>query len=319
MMLGQGIAPGIVQALGGSWRNGKGLCRCPAHQDKNPSLSVSQTRDGRPLVHCFSGCDQMSVIDALMRAGLWPAGPVQADPSSPHRLTTRPDGLDGEQRKQLDKARTIWDFRKPLAGSHAEAYLRSRCLKGPWPDCLAFHPDLAFWHTTKRGPICLGRYPALLAKISLATGEFTAVQITWLDPKAPRKAEVIDPETGEILVPKKVRGVMRDGAIRLATPFDVLGLAEGTETAMSATQLFRIPTWAVCGVDRLHRIKIPDDIKKLYIFRDNGGPGLAGANKAFDVYSDDYDVIISGPEAGYGDHNDWLQDSPEGRSFREMA
>ena len=29
---------------------------CPAHADKNPSLSVSEGDDGRVLVKCFAGC-----------------------------------------------------------------------------------------------------------------------------------------------------------------------------------------------------------------------------------------------------------------------
>ncbi len=32
----------IVKALGGQWRGNTGTARCPAHDDKNPSLSVSE-------------------------------------------------------------------------------------------------------------------------------------------------------------------------------------------------------------------------------------------------------------------------------------
>jgi hypothetical protein len=38
-------------------RNGKGWSgQCPAHQDRNPSLSVSEGDDGRALLHCHAGC-----------------------------------------------------------------------------------------------------------------------------------------------------------------------------------------------------------------------------------------------------------------------
>jgi hypothetical protein len=47
------------------------MARCPAHRDKSPSLSI-QERDGRVLVHCFSGCPQDDVIAALRQRGLWP-------------------------------------------------------------------------------------------------------------------------------------------------------------------------------------------------------------------------------------------------------
>ncbi len=46
----------IVGALGGTWRGYLATCRCPAHQDKTPSLSVRQGHKGIP-VHCFASCD----------------------------------------------------------------------------------------------------------------------------------------------------------------------------------------------------------------------------------------------------------------------
>ena len=57
----------IISALGG--RNG--MAKCPAHNDHTPSLSITQ-REGKVLVHCFSGCEQHAVIAALKARGLWP-------------------------------------------------------------------------------------------------------------------------------------------------------------------------------------------------------------------------------------------------------
>jgi putative DNA primase/helicase len=45
------------------------MCRCPAHDDRNPSLSVSKA-NGRLLVHCHAGCTQDAVIGELKRLGL---------------------------------------------------------------------------------------------------------------------------------------------------------------------------------------------------------------------------------------------------------
>ena len=45
------------------------MCRCPAHEDRNPSLSVKQ-HNGMPLVHCHAGCPQDDVLDALAAQGL---------------------------------------------------------------------------------------------------------------------------------------------------------------------------------------------------------------------------------------------------------
>src|SRR4051812_42542391 len=52
-------------------RSGEGWsARCPAHDDHDPSLSVSEGRDGRALLRCAAGCEWKAVTAAL---GLVPA------------------------------------------------------------------------------------------------------------------------------------------------------------------------------------------------------------------------------------------------------
>ncbi|MGE5568911.1 MAG: CHC2 zinc finger domain-containing protein, partial [Rhodospirillales bacterium] len=64
-------AADIAHALRGR-RSGAGwMARCPAHDDRSPSLAIHE-RDGRVLVHCFAGCGQEAVIEALRERGLWP-------------------------------------------------------------------------------------------------------------------------------------------------------------------------------------------------------------------------------------------------------
>jgi len=38
---------------------------CPAHNDKSPSLAVSESDDGTVLVHCFGGCSVHEVVGAV--------------------------------------------------------------------------------------------------------------------------------------------------------------------------------------------------------------------------------------------------------------
>jgi putative DNA primase/helicase len=47
------------------------VARCPAHDDRNPSLSLKDA-DGRVLVHCHAGCAQRAVVEALKDLGVWP-------------------------------------------------------------------------------------------------------------------------------------------------------------------------------------------------------------------------------------------------------
>jgi len=47
-------------------QNGKGWsARCPAHEDRRPSLSVSEGDDGRALVRCHAGCTVDAICDAV--------------------------------------------------------------------------------------------------------------------------------------------------------------------------------------------------------------------------------------------------------------
>ena len=51
-----------VVASNGSWK-----ALCPAHDDTEPSLSVSEGDDGRALLKCFAGC---ATPELVARIGL---------------------------------------------------------------------------------------------------------------------------------------------------------------------------------------------------------------------------------------------------------
>ncbi len=44
---------------------GRWVARCPAHEDKHPSLAIRELEDGRVLVHDFAGCPIESVLEAV--------------------------------------------------------------------------------------------------------------------------------------------------------------------------------------------------------------------------------------------------------------
>lgn len=58
--------------------NGRWIARCPAHDDRSPSLSVRELPDGRLLVHCHAGCGAADVVAAvgLSLSDLFPDGPL---------------------------------------------------------------------------------------------------------------------------------------------------------------------------------------------------------------------------------------------------
>ena len=46
-------------------RENKFMCRCPAHEDRSPSLTVTVQPNEKTLVHCFAGCRTEEIINTL--------------------------------------------------------------------------------------------------------------------------------------------------------------------------------------------------------------------------------------------------------------
>ena len=62
----------LTRALRGRWQGAYGTAKCPAHEDRAPSLSLADGTTGRVLVKCHAGCTFESVRAVLRRDGLWP-------------------------------------------------------------------------------------------------------------------------------------------------------------------------------------------------------------------------------------------------------
>jgi hypothetical protein len=94
----------LITRLEGVKRTGPGrfVAICPAHDDKNPSLAVAE-KDGKPLLHCFAGCDPADVLAAvgLTFSDLYPERPTytkgqrsaQFDPFDILKALTREAGI----------------------------------------------------------------------------------------------------------------------------------------------------------------------------------------------------------------------------------
>ena len=60
-------------------RNGAGwTARCPAHEDRTPSLSIREGDDGRILIRCHAGCtaDKVCAALGLRLSDLFPGPPI---------------------------------------------------------------------------------------------------------------------------------------------------------------------------------------------------------------------------------------------------
>lgn len=252
----------IARALHGKPISGGYMIRCPVPShgtgkgDRNPSLMISDgKKPGCVLVHCYAGCEAADILAALRKRNLVEAG-IDGEsytPSAPVDPKHEPDA----------NALAIWRDGKPVTAEHQAArFLAARGLK------LAPPPSLRA--TTIQH---LDRYPlpALIAAVQAPDRRIIAVQVTLIDPRGDRKAQV--------RIPRKTVGALGWGAVRLAAAGDELGLAEGTEKGLAAMQLFGVPCWATLGAGRMHRVRVPDVVKTLHIFVDNDDAGRAAAER----------------------------------------
>ncbi|MBT8091033.1 MAG: DNA primase, partial [Gammaproteobacteria bacterium] len=80
-------------------RGGNYMARCPAHDDRSPSLSVKFCADGRVLLHCFAGCAIEAVCDSI---GVTLADLMPPAPLSHRKRQVRSKMPAGEALKSLD-------------------------------------------------------------------------------------------------------------------------------------------------------------------------------------------------------------------------
>ena len=91
-------ASAVAERLGGAMRSGKGwAARCPAHDDNNPSLSISDGGVGRLLWHCHAGCSQTDVKNALIARGLISAPSNREPDSAPFQTVYTYENADGSK------------------------------------------------------------------------------------------------------------------------------------------------------------------------------------------------------------------------------
>jgi hypothetical protein len=185
----------------------------------------------------------------------------------------------------------------------AIAYLESR---GLWPlpaGCsLKAHPALEYWHGGQR----VGVYPGLVAEVRDLAGGLVTVHVTYLQDgrklatHEPRK--ILSPLTGH-----------EGCAVRLMPAIDMLGIAEGVETALSAASLHSMPVWAALNTSLLGKFDPPAGIKLLHLYADGDRAGLEAAGRLMERLQGRvrFELHVSPPP--FNDFNDQLVSRPSGQ------
>lgn len=163
-----------------------------------------------------------------------------------------------------EAARRLISMSQPISGTLVEAYLRNRgitALHGT--GSLRFHPR-CYYRPDDHGPT--ETWPAMIAAVTDLRGTITGAHRTWLAPDGSDKAP-IDTQ-------RKAIGDLLGHAVRFGNAGDVMAAGEGIETILSARQaLPHMAMAAALSAAHLAAILFPDDLRRLYIVRDNDPAG----------------------------------------------
>ena len=255
-------AQSLTTALGGTWLGRYGVALCPAHEDRNPSLSLADGDGGRVLLKCHAGCAYSDIRGALEAGGVDRDTLRSGRNHDPDREARQRAIAEAENRKRSEQARRLWEAAQPISCSVAETYLRNRAVRCALPDTLRYVADC--WHPTAK------RLPALLSYVT--GGHGYAIHRTYVDSEGRGKAPVAPA--------KAMLGRTKGGAVRLSEGGDRLVIAEGVETALSLLSGLlpdRPAVWAALSAPGMGALRLPERPGRLTIAADGDRAGREAA------------------------------------------
>ncbi|AWV19841.1 DNA primase (plasmid) [Methylobacterium sp. XJLW] len=176
-----------------------------------------------------------------------------------------------EARDTTESARRMLRYGRPVVGTPAAAYLRSRGLEhAVGLPALRFHPR-CLYRASRKHPGPDTWHPALLACVTDLSGAVTAVGRTWLAADGRGKADLPKP--------RRVLGHLLGYGVRFpGTVTDLLVAGEGVETVLSLHRLMpTMPHVAALSAGHLGALILPPGLRHLYIARDADAAGERGA------------------------------------------
>lgn len=276
---------------------------CPFHPDSSPSFTIY---DDDRRFQCFGGgCDaQGDVLDFVMRAyNVKLRDAVEMlDHGALAELVQK--HAPAKPRAKADTRRVaqkIVNGSRPIEGTPAAAYLRSRGIEIDLPHTLLFSriapPQIeGNGVLAANGPDPL---PALIAVITNPAGELVGIQRTYLTEDG-RKAATTDPK-GKV---KFSLGNPLGGAIQLGPPAASILVTEGLEDGLTLAQALGRSVWVAAGTKMLAAMAFPPSVRAVVIGADGDEPGRVAADNAAAAYSEaGLAVRIMRPASGFKDFN----------------
>ena len=238
---------------------------------------------GRPVLHCFNGCDRDALHDAAREAlgNSWTFPP-------------RPDTarVQANRQSRQDAAQRLWQRSNPCPGTLAETYLARRGIGHvATSSALRFQADCAHPGGT--------RHPALVSAVRNGAGAVVAVQRTYLASDG-RKA-ALDPARATL-------GPVWGLAVQLDQCGPELAIGEGMESSASAGLIYSLPAWAALSAGNLAALVLPLEVRRVLIAVDHDKPGREAADKAKQRWlAEGRTVRLAMPDTPGTDLNDWVQ------------
>ena len=226
--------------------NRQAFCSCPFHGEKTGSCKVNEERGQYHCFGCgatgdhitalmhFTGKSFVEVVETL-------GGVREVSEEDRRRMAERKAEQAAEEERERAKAMSrcerMFERARPIAGTHAAAYLEARGMRvsSDWTFDLRFIASLRYLGyadaKAKEPDTDLGSFPAMVAAIRDNTGRITGIHRTFLDPDRP--AKLLPPGDRTRNKAKKITGHMRGGMIRLSELRENMAMGEGIETTRS--------------------------------------------------------------------------------------
>ncbi|MHB8069527.1 MAG: DUF7146 domain-containing protein [Desulfobaccales bacterium] len=172
---------------------------------------------------------------------------------------------DGNLRKLLNRMGTE---AIPLDAEEAEparAYLQSRGITMATirqTTGLRYHPSMAYFSEEGQDQ---GRYPGMVAMLTDGQGQPVTLHRIYLTQDG-RKAPVDFPKK---TMPYPANRILTGAAVRLGPAEDLLGVAEGVETALAVTQATGMICWATTSATLLSKVILPAQVKRVVVWADH--------------------------------------------------